>query len=165
MQGNKWIGTALGGLAKFDGVNWRVYNRLNSGLPHNWVSAIAIDRQGNKWIGTLGGGLAVYREGGVILDVYEKDEKIMPKEFALYQNYPNPFNPSTFIIFDLPREAKVKLGVYDVMGRLVKVLIDEQMQAGRYRVEFRGDGLASGVYFYRLEAGGFVSVKKMVLVK
>ncbi|CUT01050.1 T9SS type A sorting domain-containing protein, partial [Candidatus Kryptobacter tengchongensis] len=148
----------------FDGVNWRVYNTSNSGLPDNWVYAIAIDGQGNKWIGTYEG-LAVYREGGVILDVYEKDEKIMPKEFALYQNYPNPFNPSTFIKFDLPREAKVKLGVYDVMGRLVKVLIDEQMQAGRYRVEFRGDGLASGVYFYRLEAGGFVSVKKMVLVK
>ena len=51
------------------------------------------------------------------------------------------------------------------MGRLVRVLVDEQMQAGRYRVEFRSDGLASGVYFYRLEAGEFVSVKKMVLVK
>ncbi|CUS97619.1 T9SS type A sorting domain-containing protein, partial [Candidatus Kryptobacter tengchongensis] len=149
---------------KFDGVNWTVYNTSNSGLPNDWVHAIAIDGQGNKWIGTSGG-LAVYREGGVILDVYEKDEEITPREFALYQNYPNPFNPSTFIIFDLPREAKVKLGVYDVMGRLVKVLIDEQMQAGRYRVELRGDGLASGVYFYRLEAGGFVSVKKMVLVK
>ncbi|CUU05989.1 Por secretion system C-terminal sorting domain-containing protein [Candidatus Kryptobacter tengchongensis] len=101
----------------------------------------------------------------VLKKVYVLKFDDMPKEFRLYQNYPNPFNPSTFIKFDLPREAKVKLGVYDVMGRLVRVLVDEQMQAGRYRVEFRGDGLASGVYFYRLEAGGFVSVKKMVLVK
>ncbi|CUT03947.1 T9SS type A sorting domain-containing protein, partial [Candidatus Kryptobacter tengchongensis] len=101
----------------------------------------------------------------VLKKVYVLKFDDMPKEFRLYQNYPNPFNPSTFIKFDLPREAKVKLSVYDVMGRLVRVLVDEQMQAGRYRVEFRGDGLASGVYFYRLEAGGFVSVKKMVLVK
>jgi len=101
----------------------------------------------------------------VLKKVYVLKFDDMPKEFRLYQNYPNPFNPSTFIKFDLPREAKVKLSVYDVMGRLVRVLVDEQMQAGRYRVEFRGDGLASGVYFYRLEAGEFVSVKKMVLVK
>jgi ligand-binding sensor domain-containing protein len=65
-QGNKWIGTG-DGLAKFDGVNWTVYNTSNSGLPSNAVLAIAIDGLGNKWIGTGGGGLAVYREGGVIL--------------------------------------------------------------------------------------------------
>jgi len=51
-QGNKWIGTAAGGLAKFDGVNWTVYNTSNSGLPDDWVTAIAIDDSGNKWIGT-----------------------------------------------------------------------------------------------------------------
>ena len=101
----------------------------------------------------------------VLKKVYVLKFDDMPKEFRLYQNYPNPFNPSTFIKFDLPSEAKVKLSVYDAMGRLVRVLVDEQMQAGRYRVELRGDGLASGVYFYRLEAGEFVSVKKMVLVK
>jgi len=62
-QGNKWIGTNGGGLAKFNDVSWTVYNTSNSGLPHNWVRAIAIDSQGNKWIGTEGR-LAVYREGG-----------------------------------------------------------------------------------------------------
>jgi ligand-binding sensor domain-containing protein len=59
-RGNKWIGTDGGGLAKFDGVNWTVYNTSNSGLPGNSVNAIAIDGQGNKWIGTYGGGLAKF---------------------------------------------------------------------------------------------------------
>ena len=65
-QGNKWIGTNGGGLVKFDGVNWTVYNTWNSGLPDNNVRSIVIDRLGNKWIGT-NGGLAVFREGGVKL--------------------------------------------------------------------------------------------------
>ncbi|WP_082349272.1 two-component regulator propeller domain-containing protein [Candidatus Kryptonium thompsonii] len=65
------MGTWRGGLSKFDGVKWSVVNTSNSGLPNNNVYAIAIDSQGNKWIGT-DGGLAVYREGGVILDVYRK---------------------------------------------------------------------------------------------
>lgn len=95
----------------------------------------------------------------------EKTENIIPETFTLYQNYPNPFNPSTYISFDLPRSAKVKISVYDVIGRLVKVLVDEQMPAGIHKVEFRGDGLSSGAYFYRLEAGCFTSVKKMLLVK
>ena len=89
----------------------------------------------------------------------------IPRDFALHQNYPNPFNPSTVIRFDLPRDVEVRLCVYDVLGRLVGVLVDGRVRAGRHSVEFRGDGLSSGVYFYRLEAGDFVSVKKMVLVK
>jgi len=72
-QGNKWIGTNGGGLAKFDGANWTVYNTSNSGLPDNDVYVIAIDGQGNKWIGT-DGGLAVYREGGIVLPVEEKEK-------------------------------------------------------------------------------------------
>jgi subtilase family serine protease len=104
-----------------------------------------------------------FRTSDSVTAVWVENE--IPKVFMLYQNYPNPFNPSTVIMFDLPREVKVKLCVYDVLGRLVNVLIDDIMAAGRYRVEFRGSGLPSGVYFYRLEAGSYISVKKMVLVK
>ncbi len=92
-------------------------------------------------------------------------ENEIPKVFKLYQNYPNPFNLSTFIMFDLPKEVEVKFCVYDVLGRLVGVLVDGRMSAGRYKIEFRGNDLPSGVYFYRLVAGDFSSVKKMVLVK
>jgi ligand-binding sensor domain-containing protein len=61
-EGNKWIGTAGGGLAKFDGVNWRVYNTSNSKLPNDYVTSIVIDEVGNKWIGTDGGGLVNYEK-------------------------------------------------------------------------------------------------------
>ncbi|CUT08818.1 Por secretion system C-terminal sorting domain-containing protein [Candidatus Kryptonium thompsonii] len=162
-QGNKWVGTAGGGLVKFDSVNWTVYSSSNSGLPYNYVCAIAIDRQGNKWIGTAGG-LSVYKEGGVILDVYEKGE-IIPREFSLYQNYPNPFIPATVIEFDIAEVTDVRLEVYDVLGRKVKTILDERLEVGRYRVRFDGGDLVSGVYFYRLITDKFSSVKKMVLVK
>jgi len=161
-QGNKWIGTWWGGLAKFDGVNWTVYNTSNSGLPGDYVLAIAIDSAGNRWIGTYEGGLGVYRGGE---GEGEKEEKIIPREFSLYQNYPNPFNLETVIEFDIPEVTDVKLEVYDVLGRKVKTILDDRLEVGRYRVRFNGSGLSSGVYFYRLEAGKYVGVKKMVLVK
>ena len=163
-QGNKWIGTdEEGGLAKFDGKKWTVYNTSNSGLPSDVVLAIAIDGQGNKWIGT-DGGLAVYREGGVILDV-EKYTEEMPSKFELYQNYPNPFNPSTTIEFDIFERANVKIVIYDVLGREVERVVDGEYDAGRYRVNFVAQNLPSGVYICRMEAGGFVKVVKMVLMK
>ncbi|MFN3136033.1 MAG: T9SS type A sorting domain-containing protein, partial [Candidatus Kryptonium sp.] len=110
-------------------------------------------------------GLAVYREGGVILDVYEKDEKIIPREFALYQNYPNPFNFGTVIEFDIPEVTNVKLDLYDVLGRHVKTIFEGEVGVGRHRVRFEGGDLPSGVYFYVLRGDKFSSVKKMVLVK
>ncbi|HWQ81142.1 MAG TPA: T9SS type A sorting domain-containing protein [Ignavibacteria bacterium] len=91
---------------------------------------------------------------------------LIPTTFELHQNYPNPFNPSTKIAFDLPKDAKVKLVIYDILGREIKTLIHNEFRAaGKYITEFNGSNLASGVYFYRLQAGDFVSVKKMVLIK
>ena len=136
--------------------------RRATGLPDNSVLAIAIDSQGNKWIGT-DGGLAVYREGGVILDVYEKEEKIIPREFSLYQNYPNPFNPETAIEFDIPEVTDVKLEVYDVLGRKVKTILDDRLEVGRYRVRFDGGDLPSGVYFYSLITNKFSSVAEYLV--
>lgn len=93
-----------------------------------------------------------------------------PQNFYLSQNYPNPFNPVTKISFEIPNDAKVKLVVYDMLGREVSTLInDETRQAGKYTMEFNGQAFASGVYFYRIEAHGtgqpIVQVRKMVLVK
>jgi len=89
----------------------------------------------------------------------------VPKVFSLSQNYPNPFNPMTKINYSIPNSVKVSLKVYDILGRLVKTLVNEQKDAGTHFVTFDGTGLSSGVYFYRIDAGDFVQSKKMVLVK
>lgn len=87
------------------------------------------------------------------------------KSYDVYQNYPNPFNPSTVINYQLPERNLVTIKVYDILGKVVKTLVNEYKDQGRYSVPFDGSGLASGVYFYRLEAGSFVSTKKMLLLK
>jgi hypothetical protein len=151
----------------FDGVRWTVYNTLNSGLPDNFINAIAIDKQGNKWIGTDGGGLAVYREGGVIIPPVEVKEKSneIPTNFALYQNYPNPFNPSTTIEFDIPERTSVKLIIYDILGREVEILVDKELEPGKYKLNFNATDLPSGVYFYTLKTPKFTKTNKMLLIK
>jgi hypothetical protein len=92
-----------------------------------------------------------------------KDE--FPQEFSLDQNYPNPFNPSTTIKFELPKSSHVNLSVFDILGREVSVLVNERKDAGIHEVKFDGSNLASGVYFYRLQAGDFVATKKLILMK
>jgi len=96
-------------------------------------------------------------------------KNIIPTEYHLSQNYPNPFNPVTKISFDLPNDAKVKLVVYDLLGREIKSIVNSQLTTGRYTFEFDGSNFASGVYFYKLSAKGgakdFTAVKRMVLVK
>ncbi len=88
-----------------------------------------------------------------------------PAAFRLHQNYPNPFNPATKIRFTLPRAAEVKLEVFNIMGQKVATLIDKQLNAGDHTCMWDGSGVASGVYFYRLETPDFAATKKMVLMK
>jgi len=85
--------------------------------------------------------------------------------FNLSQNYPNPFNPETKLNYQLPVSGKVTLKVFDILGREAVTLVDEVKVAGTYEVSFNGTQLASGVYFYRLQSGNFVSIKKMMLLK
>ncbi len=89
----------------------------------------------------------------------------VPQKFNLSQNYPNPFNPVTKINFDLPKDAKVELTVFDMPGREIATLINEQKTAGYYTVEFNASQFTSGIYFYRLVSGDFSMVKKMVVLK
>jgi hypothetical protein len=86
-------------------------------------------------------------------------------EFSLGQNYPNPFNPGTMIKFDIPKSALVKLTIYDVLGKEVAVLVNENLTAGSYSAELNASNLPSGVYFYKLSAGDYTATKKMVLIK
>ncbi len=89
----------------------------------------------------------------------------LPISYSLSQNYPNPFNPTTTINFALPKSGNVSLVVYDILGREVAHLVNGEMQAGYHSVEFNANNLASGIYFYRLKAGNFVNVKKLMLLK
>ncbi len=88
-----------------------------------------------------------------------------PAEFSLGQNYPNPFNPSTTIEYFLPQSSRVVLKVYDVLGKEIRTLVDGKQAAGRYRVQLDGKNLPGGMYFYRIQAGGFVQTKKLTLLK
>lgn len=90
----------------------------------------------------------------------------IPAEYSLYQNYPNPFNPSTIIKFGLPEQTIVELTVFDILGRRVKTLVNNEVkQPGHYEIHFNASDLASGIYFYQLQTNKFTSTKKMMLVK
>ncbi len=93
------------------------------------------------------------------------DDNNLPKEFSLSQNYPNPFNPNTVISYQLPVNSKVVLKVYDVIGKEVATLVNNEQEAGNHTAQFNGKGMSSGMYFYKLEAENFVQVKKMILLK
>ncbi len=107
--------------------------------------------------------------GGSLLRIRADNPTTIPKDnivsYKLFQNYPNPFNPSTRIDYSIPRSSFVTLKVYDILGREVATLVNEEKPAGNYEVEFNGSNLSSGVYFYRIEAESFVSTKKLVLLK
>jgi hypothetical protein len=90
---------------------------------------------------------------------------VVPDKYSLEQNYPNPFNPVTNIKFSVPKSTMVNLKVFDVTGREIWTLVDERLEMGSYEYSFNASGLSSGVYFYKLTAGDFSSVKRMVLVK
>ena len=138
--------------------------------PRDGISAIAVDKLGNVYVtGQSWGGLSTQDDYITIkysqVNGIQKKNKDIQTKFYLYQNYPNPFNPETKINFALPIAGKVKLVVYDILGAEVKTLVNEYRQAGYHSVTFSSENLANGVYFYRIEAGDFNQVKKMVLVK
>jgi hypothetical protein len=89
----------------------------------------------------------------------------VPNGFSLSQNYPNPFNPVTNIKFSIPKSGLVTLKVYDIAGKEVALLVNQNLNAGTFNYDFDASGLSSGVYFYRINAEGFTDVKKMILVK
>ena len=90
---------------------------------------------------------------------------IGPKEFKLEQNFPNPFNPTTKIQYQLPQDSRVTLKIYDILGSEVATLVNEEQEAGYKEIQFTGSNIASGMYVYRLQAGDFISTKKMMLLK
>jgi len=100
----------------------------------------------------------------------EEKQEILPVEFCLHQNFPNPVTSGTYIEYALPKATKVRLELYDAMGRAVRTLIEETQKPGIYRIYWdgtdrRGVKVSSGIYFYRMEARGFKSTKKMIVMR
>ena len=135
-------------------------------LNGNWILTITDGAATNT--GTLlGWGL---RFNGSYLVGTQNISEIVPSSYTLNQNYPNPFNPVTKIKFQIKDSRFVTLIVYDILGREVATLDNEKLNAGTYETQFSinsitGNQKASGVYFYRMEAGDFKDVKKMILIK
>jgi len=120
------------------------------------------DGDPDLFLGNYKGGLLFYRNNGVFTSV---ESSPFPGAFQLYQNYPNPFNPATNFGFRIADMGMVKLSVYDLLGREVAVVVNQELRPGEYTVAWNASGYPSGVYYYRLSTGGFVETKKAVLVK
>jgi hypothetical protein len=86
-------------------------------------------------------------------------------KYNLAQNYPNPFNPTTVITYSIPASSNVVINVYNVIGELIKTLVNQYQEAGIYKVNFDAGGLSNGIYFYKIQSGNFVEIKKMLLLK
>jgi len=116
---------------------------------------------------TLGDNGSISYEGGSLLipTSVARQPSDIPAEFALLQNYPNPFNPMTTIRYTLPRQAQVTLRIYDATGRQVAELVNGQHPAGAYAITWNAEGYSSGAYYYRISAGEFTAVRKLILMK
>jgi photosystem II stability/assembly factor-like uncharacterized protein len=128
----------------------------------NWYTnfySIVMDKNGNLWTGGNGGLLTTAPVTGINNDSFK------PNSFTLNQNYPNPFNPTTVISFSLPERSRISLKVYDILGRVVNVLVDGVLNSGIHKINFDGKKLASGIYIYSLASEGKMISKKMVLIK
>ncbi|MGE5805628.1 MAG: glycoside hydrolase family 3 N-terminal domain-containing protein [Ignavibacteria bacterium] len=100
----------------------------------------------------------------LVTGVKDNEETII-KEFRLLQNYPNPFNPATAIIFNIPLRSFVRLKIFDLLGKEIETIVSEELEAGEYKLQWSAEGLASGIYFYQLQAVPFVETKKLILLK
>ena len=141
----------------------RSWNNINEGLASLKISSLAVS--GSYLLaGTYDGG--VWRRPlSEMITSLENTSTTLPTQFTLSQNYPNPFNPSTTIKYSVTQSSNVVLKIFDVLGKEVATLINEEKPAGNYEVEFDASNLSSGVYLYKLQAGNFVETKKMILLR
>jgi photosystem II stability/assembly factor-like uncharacterized protein len=166
-------------------LNWQTATETNN-------KGFEIERKGREWktIGYLAGhgsttqerhysyndnnieaGNYSYRLIQIDLNGTQTESEIVsvtvknPAEYVLNQNYPNPFNPTTNISYSIPKDGQVKLTIYNALGEKVKTLADGYKNAGRYNIEFNANNLSSGIYYYRIESGTFVKIRKMILLR
>ena len=161
-----WIGTKADGTqtsyilyTNNGGADWTW--QTHSSLDYSIFSIHFFDANNGGLVEDYGG---IYHttNGGVHVNNISSE---IPTFYSLSQNYPNPFNPSTSIEFDVVQSADVKISVFDIYGKEINVLVNERLQAGRYKTEWNGTGHSSGVYFYRMQSGNFLQTKQMILLK
>lgn len=139
------------------GANW--YSQYNGVVDP--VAVYFIDDY-TGW--AVGDGILKTTTGGDPIGIKPIGNEI-PINYVLHQNYPNPFNPVSKIYFDIPKASLVVLKIYNILGQLVQQPVNENMQPGKYSVDFDGTNLSSGIYFYTINAGNFLCTKKMILLK
>ncbi|MCU7497989.1 MAG: YCF48-related protein [Bacteroidota bacterium] len=156
----EWVVTGNGDVcySADSGKTWQV----SEGMTTSTLSDITAYGD-NIW--TVGNNGIILHAKEVQTSAVETEKSQVAKDFALSQNYPNPFNPSTVIRYSIPSEAMVSLKVYNVLGKEVASLVNENQARGTYSIKFDASKLSSGIYFYELRAGSQISTKKMLLIK
>jgi hypothetical protein len=162
---NVFAGTYDGGvfLSTNNGTSWTA---VNSGLPGgNSSYTRALTLVGTYLFVVTDDGLVWRRPLSEMITGVKDQNNDIPSQFILEQNYPNPFNPSTKIRYSVPQSSDVMIKVFDILGKEVATLVNEEKPAGSYDVNFDAAGLSSGIYFYKLQAGNFIETKKMILIR
>jgi hypothetical protein len=151
---------------EYDDNMWgNVHERSFPGTETN-VEFYDIDKDGdNDMFISTDKGITLFFESNLSVLSVNNPTNFLPVEFNLSQNYPNPFNPVTTIKYSVPKTSHITLVIYDLLGREIKTLINEEKYSGNYTVKFDGTNLSSGVYFYVMKANNFVETKKLVLLK
>ena len=147
--------------------NFTTHTITIAALGANSVYAVDVDGDGDMDVlsaSAIDNKIAWY-ENLLIVGIEDNNPLDTPVKFQLFNNYPNPFNPTTTINYQIPELSIVSIKVFDVLGRELATLVNEEKPTGSYEVDFNATTLPSGVYFYRLQAGSFVEIKKMVLLK
>ncbi len=148
-------------ISRNNGSNW---SEISTGLPANpRVERLAYNS--NYVFAITENGFVYRRPFSEIVIGITPISTLVPDNFSISQNYPNPFNPTTNINFSVPKTGLVKITVFDIAGKEIFVIVNQQLTPGSYKVDFDGSKLSSGIYYYTLTAGDFVATKKMMLVK
>ncbi len=160
VNGNIFAGTN-NGIFINNGSN--IWTNVSDGLVDNFITTLSIYAD-YLYLGTYNYGTWRRSLNEMFTDV-DEEENILPSHYSLAQNYPNPFNQTTTIKYSLPKASFVTIKIFDVLGKEVEPLLNEEKPTGNYQVDFDGSNLASSVYFYRIQAGDFVKTKKLLLLK
>jgi photosystem II stability/assembly factor-like uncharacterized protein len=162
-KNNGWIVGEGGSIysSSDGGLTWKGLNTPTTG----WLRDMAISNDGKSGFVVGDVGVVLKLSGGLINTIKPEGQVVTPNRLILEQNYPNPFNPSSTIRYSLPNRSHVTLDVFNTLGQQVAELVNGDVSPGNHEVKFDGSNFASGVYFYRLTAGNYVSTKKLILLR